>query len=94
MSITAEEVKKLAALSRIKLSDDEVVTMQQEIGSVLSYLEQLNTASLQESEAGSVTSKNVWREDAEPYEPGGYTEKLLREAPARKENYIKVKKIL
>lgn len=39
--ITAETTRKIAKLSRLKLSDDEINRFTQELGSILKYVEQL-----------------------------------------------------
>ena len=94
MSITLEEVRKLASLSRIKLSPEEEVSMQHEISSILGYIEQINNADFGDEKIEEGERKNVWREDDSVNDSGVYTEKLLSNAPEREGNYFKVKKIL
>lgn len=91
-SITAEEVKKLAALSRIKLSEEEVSSLQGEMGSILGYVNEINSLSLESIVPVDTGRKNIWREDGPANETGAVTEKLLTNAP-REGNYVKVKKI-
>ena len=93
-SITAEEVKKLAALSRIQLSEEEVSSLQAEMGSILGYINEINSLKVEASISAESDRRNIWREDVEPLESGTYTEKLLANAPAREGDYVKVKKIL
>lgn len=94
MSITAEEVRKLAALSRIQVSDAEVVSLQGDMASILGYIEQINKANLETVADILPERRNVFREDGDANEPGSYTEKLLTNAPGREDDYVKVKKIL
>ena len=94
MAISIEEVRKLASLSRISLSPEEEVSMQQEIGSILGYVEQIKQINLDDKEKENTERKNIWREDIDAHESGAYTEKLLSNAPSREGNYVKVKKIL
>lgn len=94
VSITIDEVKKLGVLSRIKLSDEEVVSLQGEMASILGYIKEIDGLSLDATASAKAERKNVWREDIDPLEPGTYTEKLLANAPSRDGNYLKVKKIL
>jgi aspartyl-tRNA(Asn)/glutamyl-tRNA(Gln) amidotransferase subunit C len=50
MSLTVEQVKKIAKLARIKLSDDEVAKYQHELSTILHWVEQLgevNTAGVE-----------------------------------------------
>ena len=94
MSITIEEVKKLASLSRIKLSPEEEISMQNEISTILGYIDQINKVDLGDVSNGLPEQRNIWREDGEVNQTGVYTESILNNAPAREGNYIKVKKIL
>ena len=93
-----DDIKRLAHLARIKVSDDEVETYKAEIDAVLGYVERVQTAAAESESspsdrvAGPV--RNVLRVDHEPHESGAYTEDLLSEAPKRKEDYVEVKKIL
>ncbi len=94
--ISADDVKKLARLSRLALTDAEVETLRGELDSILSYVDTIQKVELPATPKGSVylDSKNVMREDAEPHAGGKYTEELLAQAPRREGDYLKVKKIL
>lgn len=94
MAITIEEVKKLASLSRIKISPEEEISMQVEISSILGYVDQINQVNLGDVANILPEQRNVWREDGEVNTSGEYTEKILNNAPGREGNYVKVKKIL
>ncbi len=91
--ITKEDIKNLAALSRIELSDEEMEKMTGEIDSILGYVGQIKDLAL-EGEREVPPLRNVMREDQITNEPSEYTEKLLQNAPAREKDYLKVKKIL
>ncbi len=96
--ITRQDIDKLAALSRLKLSDEEATRMQGEMTSILAYVDKLKSAA--GSETGPVMSanKNVLRDDANAHEGGIYTEKLMALVPRKEKTaegwYLKVKKIL
>ncbi|MFT5179676.1 MAG: aspartyl-tRNA(Asn)/glutamyl-tRNA(Gln) amidotransferase subunit C [Candidatus Paceibacteria bacterium] len=91
-----EEVKNLANLARLELTDEEIKTYGKEIGSVLSYVEKLKEVKGLDDNTRieSAGVRNVMREDENPHESGIYTEKILNEAPETQDGYIKVKKIL
>jgi aspartyl-tRNA(Asn)/glutamyl-tRNA(Gln) amidotransferase subunit C len=93
MSITTEEVKKLASLSRIAVSDEEVESLRKDMDSILAYVEEINSAPLADIEVNH-DRVNVFRGDDEANAVGEYREKLLANAPDRDGNYLKVKKIL
>ncbi len=92
--ITQEDIKKLAALARIKLSDEEVVGLQKDMQNILGFVTQIQEASGSLKEGEKERVRNIWREDANPHETGVYTETILAEAPDRKGDYLRVKNIL
>jgi aspartyl-tRNA(Asn)/glutamyl-tRNA(Gln) amidotransferase subunit C len=94
MSISIEEVKKLASLSRIQLGEEEAISLQNEISSILGYVEEINSATFPEIEGGLSEVHNIWRNDQEVNETGAYTEKILANAPGREGDYVKVKNIM
>lgn len=91
--ITPEDIKNLANLARIEVSDEEAEKMTGEIDSILGYVGQIQSKTL-DSERVVPELRNVMREDVIANESHEYTEKLLKNAPARDGNYLKVKKIL
>lgn len=92
---TAEEVKKLAALARIKISDEELETFTREFDAILAYVGQLEKLDLpQGAEHEKSALHNVMREDGEPHATGIYTEKLVEQFPAREGNALSVKQII
>ena len=96
MAISKDEVKKLAELSRLDLTEVEVEKMQGEIDSILSYIDVIQRVSLSETDNPSphLENRNVLREDGTPHEGGKFTEALLSQAPKRQGRFLKVKKIL
>jgi aspartyl-tRNA(Asn)/glutamyl-tRNA(Gln) amidotransferase subunit C len=96
MSITKDEIEKLAELSRLALSEEEKERMRGEFDSILEYIAVIQkiSASVTERTPSIVAQVNVMREDAHPHESGIYTEALLSAAPKREGDYIRVKKIL
>ncbi len=96
--ITREEIVKLANLSRLKLSDDEIAHMQKDMGNILAYVDKLKSAKGVETGPVMSVNRNVLREDSNAHEGGVYTEKLINLAPKHEKNkdgvFVKVKKIL
>jgi aspartyl-tRNA(Asn)/glutamyl-tRNA(Gln) amidotransferase subunit C len=93
--IGIDEVKRIAALAKIGLSEAEVSAMATELGRIVEFVEQLQavkTAGVPPT--NQVTGLvDVWREDSvEPY-PASQDE-LLRNAPQRQGGYIKVRRVL
>ena len=92
--IQKEDIKKLAELSRIEVTDEEVSKLSKDIESILEYVHELTELSAPEPESVPGELRNVMREDGEPHKSGLYTETLLDASPEREKNYFKVKKIL
>ena len=95
--ISKKEVKHLAKLARIGLTEREVEKMQKEIASILDYFEKLKEIDITgiEPTSHAVVLKNVMRGD-EKRKTTDQEEKtkLLSAAPETKDNYLKVKAIL
>ncbi len=94
MSISLEEVDRIAKLARLKFTDAEKQKMQTEMSAILDYVAQLNTiegkaAGMNELDPDAV---NLMRDDVA--EKGIAPEEFLGAAPAREGNYFKVKSVL
>lgn len=65
MSITLDELKHLANLARLKLSDGELDAMQSDLNRVLEHFEQLQSLDLGDIEFATHSSglRSVWRDD-------------------------------
>jgi len=93
--ITREDVLKLARLTRISLSDDEVDEFKEEFSEILKYVEQLNAAEVDGlTPTTQVTGlTNVVREDV--VKDYGYTAAdLLKNAPHTQGDLLKVKRMI
>lgn len=96
MSVSVEEVLKLAKLSRIETTPEEAEALARDMQGVLEYVAAVNSAVLGvDANAGdSALVRNVLRQDGPAREAGTYTEAMLANAPSREGNYIAVKKVL
>ena len=93
--LSREDVLKLAMLSRLKLSDDEVEKLRSELSEILNYVEILDKVDTDGLEPTFQVSglKNVYRKD-EIKNYGYDTKDLLKNAPATQDNQFKVKRVL
>jgi len=93
--VTPEEVKKLAALARISVSDEELPKFVKEFEGILAYVGQLEKLDI-DVKAGAATPalRNVFREDGDPHKKGEWTEKLAEQFPAREGDALSVKQII
>ncbi len=94
-SVTQEDVLRLAQLSNLQLSDDEIAALQADLGNILGYIEQLGELDTTGVEPTyQVTDlENVWRDDVVQTTVAD-REALLALAPAQQDNQIKVPKVL
>jgi len=93
--LSRDAVIKLAQLSRLKLTDEEIERFRAELSSILDYVEMLDKVDVSGLEPTyQVTGlKNVMRSD----EVKDYQAKptdLLRGAPAVEKNQFKVRRVL
>lgn len=95
VQISTDDVRYLATLSALALSDEEVEALRVDIANILTYvheLEQLDTSDV--TPTYQVTGlSNVWREDV--IETGGVEARELVElAPRHDDTSIQVPKVL
>ena len=94
MSVSLDEVRHLAALSEIQLSDSELESLATDIGNIVGYINQVDELDTDQVEPTFQLSglQNVWRDDK--IEPQLSREKLLNLAPDTENNQVKVPKVL
>lgn len=92
--IGVTEVQRVAKLARIGLSEEEAARMAVEIGRIVGFVEQLQAVDITGIEpTDQVTGLvDVWREDV--VKPSLPREELLANAPAQKDGYIVVKRVM
>ena len=93
--ITSEDVLKLVRLSKLTLTESELIEFTAEISQIMHYIDQLSEVDVTGLQpTAQVTGlTNVTRED-EILDYKIANEDLLKNLPARQDNYIKVKRIL
>ena len=94
MKITSEEVRHVANLARLDLTPDEQERLTGQLDRILEYMDklgELDTAGV-EPMSHAVDAVNVLRPDRAVNQP--QTEALLRNAPAREDDFLSVPKII
>ena len=87
------DIRALAQLGRVDLSDEEVSKLESEIPSILAFVEKIQQADVS-GVSLDTTLRNVTRADDNAHETGQYTEILLAEAPEREGDRIAVKQVV
>jgi aspartyl-tRNA(Asn)/glutamyl-tRNA(Gln) amidotransferase subunit C len=94
VKIGLEEIRKVAALSRLEFSAAEEGLLAQQIAKILQYVEKLNEIDTTGVEplAHVLEMVNAFREDRVDGQPSA--DLLLSNAPAKEKTFFKVPKIL
>ena len=92
MSISLEEVNRIAKLARLSFNDDQKQKLQQELSAILDYVDQLKQVQDKALDEVSPESVNLMRPDVA--EQVSNPEEFLAQAQAREGNFIKVKSVL
>ncbi|MCX7877120.1 MAG: Asp-tRNA(Asn)/Glu-tRNA(Gln) amidotransferase subunit GatC [Ignavibacteria bacterium] len=95
MSVSKEEVIKIAKLAKLKFSDEGISKLQKEMNRILEYIDTLNEIpELDKVEPlySVNSSENVFRKD-EPKQSIS-KEEALKNAPDKTENFFRVPKVI
>ena len=92
--IDEQQVRRVAMLGRLELSDAEVTQFSTQLSAIVEYIEKLNELDTDNVEplAHCLPVHNVLREDVP--RPSLSNEAALANAPEREDEYFKVPKIL
>lgn len=96
--ISKEDIKKLADLARIEVTEEEAEKLGGEMDAILEYVKSIQGFHSDETESKDEVKGelgvNVLREDESPNESGSFSKELIAEFPKKEGDYLKVKKIL
>ena len=87
MSVDTATVARIAALARIRLSDEEIAGMVPELNAILGWVEQLGEVDVQLRLRDDVI-------DADPLTGGGIRDAVLANAPAAEHGFFGVPKVI
>jgi aspartyl-tRNA(Asn)/glutamyl-tRNA(Gln) amidotransferase subunit C len=92
--IDAEQVRKVAKLARLQLTESEIEEFTGQLGAILGYVEKMNELDTDGVEplAHCLPIGNVFRDDE--IKPSLGTDRILANAPERDGPFFKVPKIL
>ncbi len=94
MSIKKEDVKKIAKLARLKLTDKELDFFAPQLALILDYIAQLREVDTSDVEptTHALPIRNVFRKDK--IGPSLERDDVLRNAPSQEEGLFKVPRII
>ncbi len=87
------DIKALADLARLEVSDAEIAKLEKEIPDILKFVEQIQGIAT-DSRPTPPELRNVMRSDDSPHESGIYTKKLVDAAPKHENDRIIVKQVV
>jgi len=94
MSVSMDDVKKIAELARLEFSDSEIENYTREMNKILGYVEKLNEINTENVEPLShpIENSNIFRADIE--QKSSDRIKALANAPESTSEYFKVPKVI
>jgi len=93
--LSKDEVKKIANLARIEISEEEAGKYATELSDILGFVEKLNEANTEGVEpiAHITGAKNILREDKVVEYSDETKENIIKNFPEKKERFDKVKAV-
>lgn len=94
MALTSDEVRHIARLARLALTDEEVERYREQLSGILTHCEALSEIDTSDvpPTAQSLAQTNVTRQDA--VRPSLPPEAVLANAPRREDSYLRVRAVL
>jgi aspartyl-tRNA(Asn)/glutamyl-tRNA(Gln) amidotransferase subunit C len=94
MSVDLATVRRIAHLARIRVSEEEAPFLQNEINSILNFVEELNAVDVEGVEPMTSVLPMTMKKRADVVTDGGIVEKVLANAPAREDGFFVVPKVI
>ncbi|WDR03392.1 Asp-tRNA(Asn)/Glu-tRNA(Gln) amidotransferase subunit GatC [Devosia algicola] len=94
MSVDAATVKRIGSLARIRIEDSEVSTYQDELNTILGFVEQLSEVDVSGVEPMTSVMPMALRRRDDVVSDGGYPEKIVANAPLSEDNFFMVPKVV
>ncbi len=92
--IDKEQVKHLADLAQLELTEEEIDKFSEQLSGILGYIDRIKDVELSKDVKRNFKNLNSFREDENPFESGEHREAILEEMPETENNMLVVKKIL
>ncbi|MEM6494111.1 MAG: Asp-tRNA(Asn)/Glu-tRNA(Gln) amidotransferase subunit GatC [Pseudomonadota bacterium] len=99
MSVTKQDVAKIARLARIEMSEEELSRMVPELNNILNWVDQLGEVDVTGVEPMAAVIENTLRlradeVDADPKTGGGKRDAVLANAPVAEHGFFGVPKVI
>ena len=94
MSVDAATVRRIAHLARIAVAEEEIEHLRGEINTILAFVEQLSEVDVTGVEPMSSVTPMQMKPRPDVVTAGGDPDAVVRNAPAREENFFVVPKVV
>lgn len=94
MSVDTATVARIAALARIRMSEDEVAALVPELNNILGWVEQLGEVDVSGVEPMTAVIPNTLRLREDKVTDGRVRDKVLANAPAAEHGFFGVPKVI
>lgn len=94
MSVDADIVKRIGHLARIRVADDEVSALADELNTILGFVEQLNEVDVENVEPMTSVTPMALRRRVDKVTAGGHADQIVANAPLSEDNFFMVPKVV
>jgi aspartyl-tRNA(Asn)/glutamyl-tRNA(Gln) amidotransferase subunit C len=94
MSVDAETVRRIAHLARIAVAESEVENLRGELNAMLAFVEQLREVNVARVEPMTSVTPMTMKKRADVVTDGGIAENIVKNAPATKNHFFLVPKVV
>jgi aspartyl-tRNA(Asn)/glutamyl-tRNA(Gln) amidotransferase subunit C len=94
MSVDKDIVKRVAHLARIRVSDEEAASLQDELNAILGFVEQLNEVDVDGVEPMTSVTPMAMKKRVDEITDGAKADDIVANAPASEDHYFMVPKVV
>jgi aspartyl-tRNA(Asn)/glutamyl-tRNA(Gln) amidotransferase subunit C len=94
MSVDQAQVKRIARLARLAVEPQELPHLANEINAILGFVEQLSEVDVSQTDAMTSVTPIAMKKRADIVNDGGDAQRVLKNAPAREDDYFVVPKVV
>ncbi len=94
MSVDQKTVKKIAHLARIRVDDEDVPRLRDELNSILKWVEMLSEVDTDNVEPMTSAVQTSMKKRPDVVTLGGHPELIVANAPASEDNFFMVPKVV
>ncbi len=94
MSVDADTVRRIGRLARIKIEENDVEKLQEELNVILGFVDQLSEANVDGVEPMTSVAPMTLRRREDKVTDGEYPEKIVANAPLAEDDFFMVPKVV